>query len=514
MRRSKYLALILVLTLISSAGVSVSSVAAQIPKEWTAPEVIWDDGNYPARFSISADGSCVVALLPYSGTDKYTRSIAVIHKVGGVWQAPQVIATNGRFSDDMVEWLPSFTHPVISGDGQTIVYLGWSSDTDTNGAFVVTRQAGNSWSAPMYITPDLANVHDKMSLSYDGTILALSDYPFFGTQHIYVLTRSGSAWSEPVQVTPSSPEEFPGGNSPSLSPDGQHLTYIYNARLMYLTRSGSDWSDPTPLTDNVWTEYEVEDPTFSPDSSTLYYWYTAVDSQNTGKHLYLRRKTQSGWGAPEKVTAIPIVRTQSTEGPAASNYNATRFIYPRPIIIDNTIYASDLELLEYKDGTWQTMLLLENSNGFDMLNWPCLTPDSATLVFSSSQRLSPSGFVTGGLWQMTTTPDLPSNTAPSFVSVPLTIAFAKSEYVYSVQTSDPDIGDSLMITSTSLPAWLTLLSYGDGTASLRGTPMLADMGSYEVSLIVTDKDGLSDTQTFVIVVLGEAHQVFLPFVGW
>lgn len=251
----KAFSLVFVIALIFSAYAKASPAVAQTLAAWDGPNVIWNDGNYPANLSMSNDGSVVVALLPNSGTDQYTRSIAVAHRVGDAWGAPQVIATNGRHSGASFQPLPSDTRPAISGDGQTIVYLGYASDLSTNSAFIIRRQSDNTWSTPQNVTPTLPNVHDLMSLNYDGTVLAVSDFPFFGTQQLYVLSRSGDVWSEPVQVTPTSPDPLTGGGNPSLSASGNDLVYIHNARLTYLSRSGSTWSYPQELTDNTWEQY-------------------------------------------------------------------------------------------------------------------------------------------------------------------------------------------------------------------------------------------------------------------
>jgi MYXO-CTERM domain-containing protein len=68
-----------------------------------------------------------------------------------------------------------------------------------------------------------------------------------------------------------------------------------------------------------------------------------------------------------------------------------------------------------------------------------------------------------------------------------------------VAASDVDAGDSLTITATTLPTWLTLTDNGDGTASLAGTPDNADVGTHSVALEVTDGMA-SDTQSFDIAV--------------
>ncbi|HHW85844.1 MAG TPA: hypothetical protein GX400_06510, partial [Chloroflexi bacterium] len=94
------------------------------------------------------------------------------------------------------------------------------------------------------------------------------------------------------------------------------------------------------------------------------------------------------------------------------------------------------------------------------------------------------------------------NHAPFFTSAPVTTATAGMLYTYAVATTDPDLpyGDALTITAPTLPAWLTLVDHGDGTATLSGTPSRPDLdfGNNQVVLRVTDRAGLYAEQHFGI----------------
>ncbi|MCD6400346.1 MAG: DUF11 domain-containing protein, partial [Anaerolineales bacterium] len=103
------------------------------------------------------------------------------------------------------------------------------------------------------------------------------------------------------------------------------------------------------------------------------------------------------------------------------------------------------------------------------------------------------------------------NVPPAFTSTPVLSATAETLYTYSIAAEDHN-GDSLTITATTLPAWLTLTDHGDGTASLSGTPTNADVGDHDVALRVTDSGGLFDTQTFTISVASKQYLIYLPLV--
>ena len=101
--------------------------------------------------------------------------------------------------------------------------------------------------------------------------------------------------------------------------------------------------------------------------------------------------------------------------------------------------------------------------------------------------------------------------APYFTSTPVPQAVPGLRYSYAVTATDPDLayGDILTISAPTLPAWLTLVDNGDGTATLFGTPTLTDVGQHPVRLRVTDRSGLYAEQTFTIRV---SIRVYLPLV--
>lgn len=95
------------------------------------------------------------------------------------------------------------------------------------------------------------------------------------------------------------------------------------------------------------------------------------------------------------------------------------------------------------------------------------------------------------------------NQAPIFTSEPVITIPVGAEYMYGVTTDDPDMssGDSLIVTSTTLPEWMNLVDHGDGTATLSGTPKATDIGTHSVFLRVTDSEGAFAEQSFQVNVL-------------
>ena len=79
-----------------------------------------------------------------------------------------------------------------------------------------------------------------------------------------------------------------------------------------------------------------------------------------------------------------------------------------------------------------------------------------------------------------------TNDPPSFTSPEVTSATEDTLYTYDITTTDPDAGDTLIISAPTIPEWLTLTDNHDGTALLTGTPTNADVGIHNVTLRVND----------------------------
>ena len=92
-----------------------------------------------------------------------------------------------------------------------------------------------------------------------------------------------------------------------------------------------------------------------------------------------------------------------------------------------------------------------------------------------------------------------TNDGPSFTSTAVTTVNEDAVYTYDITATDPDAGDTLTISATTLPTWLTLTDNGDGTATLTGTPTNSEVGDHSVVLQVSDSVELA-TQSFTITV--------------
>ncbi len=129
-------------------------------------------------------------------------------------------------------------------------------------------------------------------------------------------------------------------------------------------------------------------------------------------------------------------------------------------------------------------------------------PDANGSVNIQASLRDNGGTANGGVAAITRTFTLqitPVNDAPTFTSQPVEQAAVDKAYTYAIVATDADDGDELDITAPVLPSWLRLSGSGDN-ATLSGTPSLSEVGTHPVTLEVQDTTGLTDTQSFSIVV--------------
>lgn len=81
------------------------------------------------------------------------------------------------------------------------------------------------------------------------------------------------------------------------------------------------------------------------------------------------------------------------------------------------------------------------------------------------------------------------NTAPAFATTQGNATVTAGQtFSYTFSGTDADIaqGDAISLSHTNYPAWMSIVNNGNGTWTLSGTPVLADSGTYHVSLQIED----------------------------
>ena len=89
------------------------------------------------------------------------------------------------------------------------------------------------------------------------------------------------------------------------------------------------------------------------------------------------------------------------------------------------------------------------------------------------------------------------NDAPVITTSEVTSVNEDASYSYTFAASDVDVGDSVTLSATTIPSWL---SFNAGTGVLSGTPGNSDVGAHSVVLKATDTNGAVSQQSFTVTV--------------
>ncbi len=249
-------------------------------------------------------------------------------------------------------------------------------------------------------------------------------------------------------------------------------------------------SDPfiTPL--DAWINVDVPNIAYDDDFYVMVHWQ---NNPNTTHFLGIEEETAKDWAYIKYPGADPSLLSEVTGNTGIFDIvvNTTDQLNP-PQASDPGRWIESYNIYKglYSEisqaSTW-TPLNTEplTDTSFIDNSWP---PDPLDRYVYAVEAI----FTTGESEMSFSNPIF--NVAPEFVSEPVTTGTVSVEYTYDVIATDAN-ADNIAITSDTIPAWLTLVDHGDGTATLSGTP--TQMGSYDVVLVASDGT-LETTQAFTI----------------
>ncbi len=364
---------------------------------WTGPNALTalTAGSWYKWPSTSYDGQTIVFLAtPSTSNDVNQKQVQVIEFKNGQWTTPLLVASNGvDYSDESSAVLPEYTHPVISGNGSLIAYLGATATGDSFNPvqydIYVVERTDTGWGTP-YVLPTNFSRHDYLlDVSYDGGSIAYvyaSANIFSDTPTLYVSTRTNGTWGTPVLV--SDPSKG-GAYQPSLSADGTLLVWMQNNGLVFSQYNGTGWSTPQWLVNWQSTSAPtVIHPKISPNGQTIFYWLlTATQGVATGQDLYAMKTSQTGWGAPVKLTNTPVIPTLQYDSPPAVDSIGSRVVYQRTVQSGGVINGSYLEITELKSGNWTVPAPLTSTTVQGFNSFPVMTPDGSTVIYTGSGEI-------------------------------------------------------------------------------------------------------------------------------
>ena len=108
--------------------------------------------------------------------------------------------------------------------------------------------------------------------------------------------------------------------------------------------------------------------------------------------------------------------------------------------------------------------------------------------------------------------DVPSPLPPFFVIPFQTSVIAGSSLSvseYRVRSVDPNPGDTISLSLSNAPAWLSLIPVSNGVGRFTGTPSNNDIGTHTFQITATDNTNREESQTYQINVLPALSPIIL-----
>lgn len=207
-----------------------------------------------------------------------------------------------HFEDD----LPSCSNPVISGDGNILIFL---VDYPSDKKIMMTTRTDSLWSRPRVINSEIGMVGETypVSLSYDGKDLYMV-HKFYSHSDIFVSHLNGKRWTE-AEALGYNINGRTSEDHASISKDGQSLYFTTDARggsgsfdiyVSHLNEKG-EWGEAHNLGSTINTPYEEHTPFISNNDSILFFSSQGHASIG-GIDVFHSSLQQNGtWSEPENL---------------------------------------------------------------------------------------------------------------------------------------------------------------------------------------------------------------------
>jgi hypothetical protein len=244
--------------------------------------------------------------------------------------------------------------------------------------------------------------------------------------------------------------------------------------------------------------------TFTP-ATRVFNW--TPDSTQEGIYNVRFIVTDTALAADSELVTITVTRTNIAP--------VLAFIGPKSVAegvnLNFGVSATDFDLnpITLTTSTRPTgATFVDNGNGTGTFNW---TPDSTQSgVYSVTFRASDGA---GGIDSEVVSISVgQTNTPPVLAAIGAKNVAEKSLLSFGVSATDFD-GDSLTLTTSTLPSGASFIDNGNGTGSFSWTPDSTQQGTYNVTFRVTDLPGLRDSEIVVITVTRTNIAPILAVIG-
>ncbi len=207
-----------------------------------------------------------------------------------------------HFEDD----LPSCSNPVISGDGNMLIFL---VDYPSDKKVMMTTRTDSLWSRPRVINSEIGMVGETypVSLSYDGKDLYMA-HEYYSHSDIFVSHLQGKRWTE-AEALGYNINGRTSEKHASISRDGQSLYFTTDVRggfgsfdiyVSHLNEKG-DWGEAENLGPTINTPYEEHTPFISNNDSILFFSSQGHASIGGADVFHSRLQQDGSWSEPENL---------------------------------------------------------------------------------------------------------------------------------------------------------------------------------------------------------------------
>lgn len=211
---------------------------------------------------------------------------------------------------DTVNFLPSQYFPVLTADGETLIFSGLTHERDENIYFTTRQKKG--WDVPEEISKSINTTNNEgtCAISADGRTLvftACNRPDGYGSCDLYITHKQGSDWGTPVNMgEPVNTRDW--DSQPSLSADGHTLYFASDRKgghgkkdiwVSSLDKKGK-WSEPKNLGGTVNTADDENAPFIHANGQTLFYASNGLPGMG-GMDIFISQRIDTVWSEPKNL---------------------------------------------------------------------------------------------------------------------------------------------------------------------------------------------------------------------
>jgi tetratricopeptide (TPR) repeat protein len=228
--------------------------------------------------------------------------------------------------DTMVNTEAAELHPVLSADGNTLVFVRRLKFYD---AILQTERKNGKWGTPVNLNPQVGSDGEfyPACLSPDGKDLYLIKTGV--SSDIWVSHKNGNDWSRAVKLNDNVNSAM---DETSAWVSGSGVLYFASTRKgghggsdLYFSRRGSngDWGKPKNMGKVINTPFDEDSPCLIPGDSVLFFSSKGHFSMG-GYDVFTARRTEKSWRDPDNL-GFPINNTSDNTGYVALNGGFTGY---------------------------------------------------------------------------------------------------------------------------------------------------------------------------------------------